>query len=82
MRKNSKTPDELEPCYLRLGGRIVMRRKLLGMTQDTLAEAVGLDRSSIANLEAGRQRVPLHKVEMIAYALGTKPQYLVRGIWI
>jgi DNA-binding XRE family transcriptional regulator len=40
-----------------------------GLSQDVLAQRVGLTRSSIANLEAGRQRSALHLFVAICQAL-------------
>ena len=74
-------PTELEPCYRMLGARILMVRSAIGMTQGELAKGARLTRASIANLEAGNQRVPLHKVELISAALHTTPKHLMRGIW-
>jgi transcriptional regulator with XRE-family HTH domain len=40
------------------------------LTQEELGQRVGLSRTSIANLEAGRQRVPLHMLYVFARELG------------
>lgn len=39
------------------------------LTQDALAQRVGLSRASVANVERGRQRVPLHMLYLFARAL-------------
>jgi transcriptional regulator with XRE-family HTH domain len=56
--------------YLRLGANITTARRDRNLTQTDLASAVGLTRASISNLEAGRQRTPLHITIAIAQALG------------
>ena len=76
-----KKTTALEPCYLMLGARIQMIRSAIGMTQHDLSKASRLTRASIANIEAGRQRLPLHTVERVADALHTTPKHLMRGIW-
>ena len=53
-----------------VGDTIRKRRKLAGMTQTELAEKVGLLRTSITNIEAGRQRAPLHVLYNICVAVG------------
>ena len=64
------SPTQEEDLYRLVGMRIqTLRRDHL--TQEELADLVGLSRASIANLEAGRQRVPLHHLFGIAEALGT-----------
>ncbi len=39
------------------------------MTQKTLADEIGMSRASVANIEAGRQRIVLHQAIEIAQAL-------------
>lgn len=46
------------------------------MNQNTL-----MQRTSIANIEAGRQRLLLHDVEKFAAAFGTEARILLKGIW-
>ena len=55
-----------------VGDTIRKRRKLIGMTQTELAERVGLLRTSITNIEAGRQRAPLHVLYNICVAVGVE----------
>jgi len=52
-----------------IGERTRLARTKRQMTQTALAEEVGLTRSSIANIEAGRQHTPAHVVLLIARAL-------------
>jgi transcriptional regulator with XRE-family HTH domain len=46
--------------YKEIGRRLKERRLALGLTQEQLAEASDVLRTSITNLEAGRQKTPLH----------------------
>jgi transcriptional regulator with XRE-family HTH domain len=46
--------------YERIGAKIKDSRKLKSMNQDVLADALGISRVSLINIEAGKQRVPLH----------------------
>ncbi len=55
----------------RVGARARDRRNDLGLTQRELAAAVGLTRSSIANIEAGRQEFSVANIVAIADALRT-----------
>nr|WP_315458017.1 helix-turn-helix transcriptional regulator [uncultured Sphingorhabdus sp.] len=55
--------------YQALGARISTRRSELKLSQADLAERVGLSRGSVANVEAGRQRLPLHQVYRFLEAL-------------
>lgn len=58
-----------DSVYQAFGKAIAGRRKALGMTQAQLASAVGLDRTSIAHIERGSQRVFLHHVLLLSEAL-------------
>lgn len=47
------------------------------MTQGRLATAVGFSRTSITNIERGRQKIFLHTLADVADALGVRLQDLV-----
>lgn len=47
------------------------------MTQDRLGKLVGLSRTSITNIEKGRQNVSLHQLYRIAEVLEIKPEMLL-----
>lgn len=70
-----------EPVYRLLGAKIEQMRTMLGWTQQELAKKVGLTRTSICNIEAGRQRILLHDVEKFAIAFNMQPKALLRGVW-
>ena len=66
------------------GARIRAARKKAGLTPQALGHLVGLSRSSIVNLEVGRQRAPVHVVWNLTQALGVSvadllPDPQVRG---
>lgn len=58
-----------EPIYALVGGAIRKRRELIPLTQGSLASKVGMARTSITNVESGRQSLTLHQLEAIANAL-------------
>lgn len=55
--------------YKWLGSRIRALRQDRGLTQTDLADAVGITRASLANIEAGRQRSLVHTMVGLAKAL-------------
>lgn len=55
--------------YPLIGDAIRSRRKHLSLTQDKLAAALQISRASLANIEAGRQKVLVHHLYDIAEAL-------------
>jgi transcriptional regulator with XRE-family HTH domain len=66
-----------QSIYSAIGSRIRSARTALGMSQDSLAEKVGLTRTSITNLENGRQQVPLHTLYALADSLGKTVHELI-----
>jgi transcriptional regulator with XRE-family HTH domain len=56
--------------YEAIGGAIRRRRELIGMTQATLAQKVGLSRPSITNIERGGQALFVHQILDLSRALG------------
>jgi|ERR1700722_17809838 len=63
--------------YIELGKRISARRKSCELSQATLAEQVDLTRTSISNIENGRQHLPLHQLYKFAEVLRCSPQELL-----
>lgn len=59
------------------GAAIQAARLAAGLTQQQLADIAGLTRSSLANIEAGRQRTPSTKLATIAATLGTTTSQLL-----
>lgn len=63
--------------YGAIGELVANRRNELGISQASLAQAVGLTRTSISNIEQGRQRMLIHTLLDIAVALSVKPAELL-----
>ena len=63
--------------YPEIGKRIAQRRKALGNTQEWLAPQVGLSRTSLANIERGRQKILVHQLLAFASALDLEPTELL-----
>lgn len=63
--------------YRAVGEAIRSTRLAQDMTQEQLAKAVGFLRTSVVNIEAGRQRVPLATLYDIADALGVQATALL-----
>lgn len=63
--------------YPEIGGLIRQRRKKQNLTQEKLAPLVGLSRTSLANIESGRQKVLVHQLFAFASALGMEPADLL-----
>jgi transcriptional regulator with XRE-family HTH domain len=71
------TEPEVDQFYKEFGHRVRLARERAGVTQAHLAAAVGLTRSSVANLEAGRQKILLHVLLIMANLLDVEPVELL-----
>lgn len=60
---------DVSPLYKAIGAAIKEARTELGLSQEDLAKMVHLTRTSITNLESGKQQVPLHTLYEIAAAI-------------
>lgn len=69
--------DAIDRFYAVVGSRVRSVRTDRGMSQAALARQIGFTRSSVANLEAGRQRIALHLLVQIARALDNEPGALI-----
>jgi transcriptional regulator with XRE-family HTH domain len=56
--------------YVVLGRRIKTAREVLGATQADLSKKCGLSRTSITNIETGRQHLSVHRLAELAAILG------------
>ncbi|MDP9475224.1 MAG: helix-turn-helix domain-containing protein [Actinomycetota bacterium] len=61
-----------ELLYRAVGERVRRRREEVQMTQSRLGAEAGVLRTSVTNIEAGRQRPPLHLLFKICAALGVE----------
>ena len=70
---------DFDELYRELGRKIRQARERQGerLSQDALAKQLGISRASIVNIEAGRQRTPLHLLWQIAELLGTELTLLI-----
>jgi transcriptional regulator with XRE-family HTH domain len=67
----------MEPVYDAFGATLRRMRRAAGVTQEQLAGRLQLNRTTVVNIEKGRQRVALHQIYDIADALGCEPAQLL-----
>jgi len=67
----------VEPFYREFGDALRAARAARGLSQEALATGVGLSRTSVANIERGRQRIPLHLLIDFARVLDVEPAALL-----
>ncbi len=63
--------------YKKLGQRIRKEREAAGLTQGDLADVISLSRTSITNIERGRQKIQVHTLYEIAAKLGIQVSVLL-----
>lgn len=62
--------DERAPLLAELGSRIRAARLACGLSQAELASKIGMTRSSVANLESGRQDMTISKLSAACLITG------------
>jgi len=60
--------------YVLIGQKIRQTREAKGLSQQKVANRLGLSRASVVNIEAGRQKTPVHVLWEIALILDTEIQ--------
>jgi len=73
----ARTPNAVD---LHVGARVRMRRKRLGLSQERLADALGLTFQQIQKYERGANRVSASKLYEIAQALQVPMTYFFDGL--
>ena len=62
-----------------MGQRILARRKILGLTQDDLAEMIGVTPPMISNLEQGKKAIRPDNLAKVCKALGLSTDFVLYG---
>lgn len=62
-----------------MGQRIMVRRKTLRMTQEELAEKLGVSTQMISNLELGKKAIRPENLAKICDALGLSADFVLTG---
>lgn len=74
--------EETQPHHidLHVGGMIRTRRKILGVSQEKLADALDLTFQQVQKYERGSNRVSASKLWEISLALQVSPAYFFEGL--
>jgi len=72
----SKAPDQVDKY---VGARIRMRRRMLGMSQENLGDALGLTYQQVQKYEKGTNRVGAGRLQHIASILQVPPTFFFEG---
>jgi transcriptional regulator with XRE-family HTH domain len=74
------TSDSVDLLYRAIGKLVRLARERAALTQEQLAARVGLTRTSITNIERGRQKIQVHTLCAIAEAVGVPCSALLPAI--
>ena len=74
---NIRFMNDSKALYRRFGELVRKHRLEAGLKQEEVADRVGLARTSITNIEKGRQKVLLHQLYDLASAVSTTPASLL-----
>ena len=67
----------MQRLYAEFGRLLRVHRTKARLSQQMVAARVGLSRTSITNIEIGRQHIPLHMLYELASAVNTTPDSLL-----
>ena len=79
-RRPARLSQSAEAVDIHVGARIRMRRRFIGMSQQTLAETLRLTFQQVQKYERGSNRVSASKLYEIARALGVGSSYFFEGL--
>ena len=68
------------PVDQHVGSRVRMRRVLLGMSQEKLAEALGLTFQQVQKYEKGTNRIGASRLQEISNTLQVAPSFFFEGL--
>ncbi|HEV3079897.1 MAG TPA: helix-turn-helix transcriptional regulator [Gemmataceae bacterium] len=73
----TKSPN---PTDRHVGARVRMRRMMLGMSQTTLAEGLGLTFQQVQKYEKGTNRIGASRLQQIAHVLQVPVSFFFEGL--
>ncbi|ABS65220.1 transcriptional regulator, XRE family [Parvibaculum lavamentivorans DS-1] len=68
------------PIDVHVGGRVRMRRMLIGMSQEKLGESLGLTFQQVQKYEKGSNRIGASRLYQIGSVLGVPIEYFFEGV--
>ena len=64
---------------VQIGKRLYKRRKEMGLTQEAMAERLGMSLTFYGEIERGRKRLSIDNILMVYEQTGMNPDYLLTG---
>ena len=69
----------MEYILVHIGKRLCKRRKEMGLTQEAMAERLGMSLTFYGGIERGRKRLSIEKILLVYEQTGMDPDYLLTG---
>ena len=69
----------MEEILVQIGKRLYKRRKEMGLTQEAMAERLGMSLTFYGGIERGRKRLSIEKILLVYEQTGMDPDYLLTG---
>jgi transcriptional regulator with XRE-family HTH domain len=73
-------PKPLSPATQVFGERVRQRRHALGLSQEAMADQIGIHWTFLGQVERGQRNLNLHNLLKLARGLGLDPAELVQGL--
>ncbi|HEY1834423.1 MAG TPA: helix-turn-helix transcriptional regulator [Solirubrobacteraceae bacterium] len=73
-------PEPLSDATRVLGERVRARRQALGLSQEAMADRIGVHWTFLGQVERGQRNLNLHNLVKIAHGLGLDPGELVHKL--
>ncbi len=70
----------ISPAAGTFGKRVRARRNELGLSQEAMADEIGVHWTFLGQVERGQRNISLHNILKLAAGLGVDPAELVRGL--
>ncbi len=70
----------LSPATKVFGERVRDQRHVLGLSQEAMADQIGIHWTFLGQVERGQRNLNLHNLLKIAVGLGVDPAQLVQGL--
>ncbi|MEO1250121.1 MAG: helix-turn-helix transcriptional regulator [Pseudomonadota bacterium] len=78
-QRSKPQPGSPHPVDTHVGGRIKLRRNILGMSQEKLGKAIGLTFQQVQKYEKGTNRVGASRLFELSQVLGVPVSYFFEG---
>lgn len=69
----------MEEILVQIGKRLYKRRKEMELTQEAMAERLGMSLTFYGGIERGRKRLSIEKILLVYEQTGMDPDYLLTG---